>query len=64
MDDYVEVVVGFLATHPDGHRARLGEDVTAAELYARKNHATLETMYVKRPNPSTQFPPMPASRLI
>ena len=44
----VELVVGYLVTHADGYEARFGPDRTRAELYAAKQHATLETMYVRR----------------
>lgn len=47
----VELVVGYLVTHADGYEARVGPDRTRAELYAAKQHATLETMYVRRPRP-------------
>ena len=45
----VEVLVGYLVTHADGYEARVGPDRTRAELYAIRNHATLEPLYVKRP---------------
>lgn len=45
----VEVLVGYLVTHADGYEARVGPDRTRAELYAARNHATLEPMYVRRP---------------
>lgn len=44
----VEVVVGYLVTHSDGYQVRLDRDRTRAELYAARNHATLEPMYVRR----------------
>ncbi len=47
-DGTVEVVVGYLVTLPDGHECRMPPDKTRAELYAAKNHATIEPMYVKR----------------
>jgi hypothetical protein len=43
------VVVGYLVTHGDGYQARMGPDKARAELYAARNHATLEPMYVRRP---------------
>jgi hypothetical protein len=43
------VLVGYLVTHHDGFQARLGPDKTRAELYAVRNHATLEALYVQRP---------------
>jgi hypothetical protein len=46
----VEVLVGYLVTHPDGYEARVGPDRTRADLYAARNHATVEPMYVKRPS--------------
>jgi hypothetical protein len=46
---FVEVLVGYLATHSDGTVARLGPDKARAELYAASHHATIEMMYVKRP---------------
>lgn len=47
----VEVLVGYLVTHADGYEARVGPDRTRAELYAARNHATLEPMYVRRARP-------------
>lgn len=44
----VDVLVGWLATHPDGYEARIGPDRTRAELYAARNRATLEPMFVRR----------------
>ena len=45
----VDVLVGYLVTHADGYQVRIGPDRTRAELYAARNHATLEPMYVRRP---------------
>ena len=45
----VEVLVGYLVTFPDGHECRLGPDRTRAEIYAAKQHATLEPTFVIRP---------------
>lgn len=45
----VDVLVGYLITHPDGYEVRMPADRTRAELYAARNHATLELMYVRRP---------------
>lgn len=47
--DTVEVLVGYLVTHADGYEARVGPDRTRAELYAARNHATIEPIYVRRP---------------
>lgn len=47
-DGEVYVIVGYLATHPDGYEARIVPDRTRAELYAMRNHATLEPMFVRR----------------
>lgn len=44
----VEVLVGYLVTHPDGYQVRMEPDRTRAALYAARNHATLEPMYVRR----------------
>ena len=43
-----DVIVGYLATHPNGYEARLGPDRARAELYAQRNHATLEPMFARR----------------
>lgn len=51
-DDTVEVLVGYLVTHPDGFEARVGPDRARAELYAVRNRATLEPMYVRRCAPT------------
>ena len=56
----VEVIVGYLVTHADGYEARVGPDRTRAELYAARNHATLEPMYVRRPIGA--HPGLPADR--
>jgi hypothetical protein len=45
----VEVPVGYLITHPDGYEVRMPPDRTRAELYAAKQHATVEAMFVRRP---------------
>lgn len=45
----VEILVGYLVTHADGYQARLAPDLTRAELYAARQHATIEPMYVRRP---------------
>ena len=47
--DTVDVLVGYLVTHPDGYEARVGPDHTRASLYAARNRATLEPMFVRRP---------------
>ena len=44
----VEVVVGYLVTHPDGYQVRMPPDRTRADLYAAQQHATVEPMYVRR----------------
>lgn len=44
----VEVLVGYLITHTDGFEARLGPDKARAELYAVRNHARIEAMFVWR----------------
>lgn len=49
---WVEIVVGYLVTHADGYEVRLDKDRTRADLYAARNHATIEPMYVKRPLPA------------
>ena len=43
-----EVVKGYLVTHPDGYEARLGPDLTRAEIYAAQQHGTLEPLFVRR----------------
>jgi hypothetical protein len=45
---FLEIVVGYLVTLPDGHECRMPADKTRVELYAAKNHATIEPIYVKR----------------
>lgn len=45
---HVEIVVGYLVTHPDGYQVRMDADKTRADLYAARNHATIEPMYVRR----------------
>jgi hypothetical protein len=45
---WVDVFKGYLVTHPDGYEARMGPDRTRAELYAAKNHAIIEELYVRR----------------
>lgn len=47
----VEVLVGYLVTHADGYEARIGPDRTRADLYAERNHATVEPMFVRRAAP-------------
>lgn len=44
----VEVAVGYLVTHADGYQVRMDLDRTRAELYAARNHATIELMFVRR----------------
>lgn len=59
----VEVVVGYLVTHPDGYVVRFELDRARAELYAIRNHATLEEMYVRRRmSPDTHALPAPVAR--
>lgn len=48
-DSAGDVLVGYLVTHADGYEARLGPDRTRAELYAARNRAMLEPMFVRRP---------------
>lgn len=48
-DSAGEVLVGYLVTHADGYEARIGPDRTRAELYAARNRATIEPMFVRRP---------------
>lgn len=48
----VDVLVGYLVTHADGYQVRIGPDRTRAEMYAVRNHATLEPMYVRRCAPT------------
>ena len=50
-DSAGDVLVGYLVTHADGYEARLGPDRTRAELYAARNRAMLEPLYVKRKLP-------------
>lgn len=45
---HVEVAVGYLVTHADGYQVRMDLDRTRAELYAARNHATIELMFVRR----------------
>lgn len=47
--EQVRVVVGYLVTHADGYEARFGLDRARAELYASRNHATCEPMFIERP---------------
>lgn len=42
------VIVGYLVTHPDGYQVRMPPDRTRAELYAARQHATVEVMFVRR----------------
>lgn len=56
----VLVLKGFLVTHADGYEARIAPDRTRAELYAARNHATLEPLYVRRPIGTD--PGLPADR--
>jgi hypothetical protein len=44
----VDVLVGYLVTQADGFEARLGPDRARAELYAVRNHARIEAMFVRR----------------
>lgn len=44
----LDVLVGYLVTHADGFECRLAPDKARAELYAARNHATLEPMFVRR----------------
>lgn len=53
----VDVLVGYLVIHADGFEARLGPDKTRADLYAIRNHATVEAMYVRRKLPTHPAPP-------
>ena len=55
----VDVMVGYLITHGDGFEARLGPDRARAELYAARNRATLEPMFVRRILPT--LPAAPAA---
>ena len=48
---FVEVVVGYLVTLPDGHECRLGPDRGRAEQYAARNHGIIEPMIVRRTPP-------------
>lgn len=57
----VEVVVGYLITHADGFEARLAPDRTRAELYAVRNHATIEAMFVRRPAGPAGIAPLKAA---
>lgn len=50
-DGTIDVLVGYLVTHQDGYQARIGPDRTRADLYAARNHATVEAMYVRREVP-------------
>ena len=47
-DGTVDVLVGYLVTHADGYEARIGPDRMRAELYAARNRATIEPMFVRR----------------
>ena len=44
----VDVLVGYLVTHSDGFAARLAPDFARAQLYAARNHALLEPIFVRR----------------
>lgn len=48
----VDVMVGYLITHSDGFEARLGPDKARAELYAVRNHARIEVLFVRRVLPT------------
>lgn len=50
-DGTIDVLVGYLVTHADGYEARIGPDRTRADLYAARNRATLEPMFVRREVP-------------
>lgn len=53
------VLVGYLVTHPDGYQVRLAPDRTRAELYAARQHATLEPMFVRRASNFGELPSLP-----
>ena len=42
------VLVGFLVTHADGWQVRMPADKARADLYAAKQHAVIEPLYVLR----------------
>jgi len=44
----VEVIVGYLVTHPDGYQVRMPPDKARADGYAARQHGVVETMYVRR----------------
>ena len=44
----VEVLVGYLVTHADGYQVRMDTDRARVGIYAARNHATIEPMYVRR----------------
>ena len=48
MDGGELVLVGFLVTHADGWQVRMPADKARADLYAAKQHATVEPLYVLR----------------
>lgn len=56
IDTGIEVVVGYLVTHPDGYEARLGPDETLAQLYAARNRGRIEPMFVRRSAPADSSP--------
>lgn len=52
-DESTGVVVGYLVTLPNGYEARLGPDLTRAQVYAVQQHAArIEPMVVRRMPPA------------
>lgn len=46
---HVEIVVGYLVTHPDGYGALIRGDRTRAENYAITHHAVaIEPVFIRR----------------
>ena len=48
MSDPALVLVGYLVTHADGWQVRMAPDKARADLYAAKQHAVIEPLFVLR----------------
>jgi hypothetical protein len=53
MSDPVPVLVGYLVTHADGWQVRMPADKARADLYAAKQHAVIEPLFVLRHPPQS-----------
>ena len=58
MDGGELVLVGFLVTHADGWQVRMPADKARADLYAAKQHAVIEPLYVLRKAAAVDSSPM------